>query len=637
MEDAYWNFGLQLQEFTLEFQQTKKSDIFEALKWFPVYFANHSLYNKEIPFYIRILVFWALRGLRRQAEMHLVDDIVAGCNQCIELESMQDTILVTTIDVTAYLLIHDQEHKQETPEEEMQRLAIEYGDLYCSPYVEPHPWETERIVKRIHNPKSSMNTISTIVLQANELMRRISEIKYQTFDDASSGQAFVQAMTMKIEYLMRVITIAEVKEMSILSIGTVLDTAVRIKRQYRGTDEISNRLQDTISQVFKVLKRLENEYELKDGPLFYYPIRAESDLLKVLRTKRLGDRYNMKQKMVKISNRDTANWKIKNVDMLLDVNPDQAQKEFKFDNTKDVLKSTHSGLLQVNRQSIIWLSTPKDKQVDQDKLEHAVFIKLSEIRMMEAVAEEDPHLKVGSTPSSPRMSIGFRSDDLSSLVITTDSQRCVFFPIVRYDAEAIVAFCKAHGMGETEGYIDAILTERLIGTRHQILEMLLKEENPWIDTSASLTRTLWSMIHAQKEPSIEDLERLYHSCVREPQVGRETLNYLQSQWTEAEQETQKLRVLMIVDRLLNKTLMPKTDPLFMTTYEWLKYLEEAIRPFDSRRLLEVVTNLHQRARSIFLEPLTPLNNTSISFNNYVSFLVWQRYYNIKHLVSERRK
>ena len=103
------------------------------------------------------------------------------------------------------------------------------------------------------------------------------------------------------------------------------------------------------------------------------------------------------------------------------------------------------------------------------------------------------------------------------------------------------------------------------------------------ENAADLSKLIISLCNAQKPQSMEEMERLFHSCKREPQVGRETINFLKIIWSETSTEQQKGKILSILDRLLDKLIMQKNDPLFMDVYKWLKYLEESIHPYERFR------------------------------------------------------
>lgn len=62
--------------------------------------------------------------------------------------------------------------------------------------------------------------------------------------------------------------------------------------------------------------------------------------------------------------------------------------------------------------------------------------------------------------------------------------------------------------------------------REFILKQLLQEKSPWIDNPRALDKIIIRLTSEYKPQSMEDLERLYHSCRLEREVTKEALLYL---------------------------------------------------------------------------------------------------------------
>ena len=67
---------------------------------------------------------------------------------------------------------------------------------------------------------------------------------------------------------------------------------------------------------------------------------------------------------------------------------------------------------------------------------------------------------------------------------------------------------------------------KLTAARNKVLEELLKESNPWIENSASLSDIIQELTMEHQPQKVIDLERLFHSCRLEPEVTNETVRLL---------------------------------------------------------------------------------------------------------------
>lgn len=63
-------------------------------------------------------------------------------------------------------------------------------------------------------------------------------------------------------------------------------------------------------------------------------------------------------------------------------------------------------------------------------------------------------------------------------------------------------------------------------TRQEIIIQLLQQENPWIENYNDLKQVVLNLTNIPRPPSLYELERLFHSCRRERDVARETLDLL---------------------------------------------------------------------------------------------------------------
>ena len=72
----------------------------------------------------------------------------------------------------------------------------------------------------------------------------------------------------------------------------------------------------------------------------------------------------------------------------------------------------------------------------------------------------------------------------------------------------------------------------MLHERREILEDLMAEsEYPWLDSSASISKSIASLTDEIRRPDPKELERLFHSCRLEKAVANETIVLLQVRTT----------------------------------------------------------------------------------------------------------
>ncbi|KAJ3353725.1 hypothetical protein HDU83_006442 [Entophlyctis luteolus] len=170
-------------------------------------------------------------------------------------------------------------------------------------------------------------------------------------------------------------------------------------------------------------------------------------------------------------------------------------------------------------------------------------------------------------------------------------------------------------------------TKRVEVTRRQALRQILKEPHPWIENSVDLELIIDALVSESKPQLIVDMERLFHSCKIEYEVAKEATNILRKHWHHTQSDLSRLKILSVVDRILDRTVMRKEDSIFITTYKWLKHLEETIDPYRNAEMLKLVLYLVKRAKIIQTEPLAPLPHDQCEdlFDNYQEFISLQAF------------
>ncbi|KAJ3067610.1 hypothetical protein HDU98_009187 [Podochytrium sp. JEL0797] len=120
---------------------------------------------------------------------------------------------------------------------------------------------------------------------------------------------------------------------------------------------------------------------------------------------------------------------------------------------------------------------------------------------------------------------------------------------------------------------------------------------------------------------IVDMERLFHSCKMENEVTKEAMAMLRKEWHHTQSDQTRMKILSVLDRILDRVILRQEDPAFTTMFKWLKHLEETMNPYRNPELLKLVVYLVKRAKIIQIEPLAPLPNDQREslFDNYQEF------------------
>ncbi|KAJ3227215.1 hypothetical protein HDU81_006852 [Chytriomyces hyalinus] len=184
-----------------------------------------------------------------------------------------------------------------------------------------------------------------------------------------------------------------------------------------------------------------------------------------------------------------------------------------------------------------------------------------------------------------------------------------FYPFFEGEVMQIMhALTAVTGMLPFKGseFVQSVLTKRVEVTRRQALRQLLQEPSPWIENSMDLQQIIAALISEVKPQLIVDMERLFHSCKIEGEVTKEATAMLRKAWHHTTSEQSRLKILSVVDRILDRAIMRQDDAVFATTYKWLKHLEETINAYRNPEILKLVLYLIKRAKMIQVEPLSPL-------------------------------
>ncbi|ORZ39445.1 hypothetical protein BCR44DRAFT_110117, partial [Catenaria anguillulae PL171] len=290
----------------------------------------------------------------------------------------------------------------------------------------------------------------------------------------------------------------------------------------------------------------------------------------------------------------------------------------------ETLISCAPGILDISLNAVTWSGLERDANAATAVFQPALVLHFPLIqrfsigRVMDATAlpyaSHTLHTVAGNLKRDETMMI-----KAFYMTIFTADQTLRFYPFYDNEIYRIVDIV-SNATGLTpfkEGqFVKYTVAKQLQVTRHHILDHLLQRHgHPWIDHSAELIRVLRKLTQEREPQTLYDIERLYHSCRQEVEVTKETLHHLRLIWHNSPSEAVRMKVLAIVDRLLDRSIMREGDPNFVTVYRWLRHLEETVSPYKSAESLKIILVLLQRAKAIQIDPLTPLTQVQASFDH----------------------
>lgn len=158
--------------------------------------------------------------------------------------------------------------------------------------------------------------------------------------------------------------------------------------------------------------------------------------------------------------------------------------------------------------------------------------------------------------------------------------------------------------------------------RRIVLNKLLRENSPWITQSFTLNQILIALTTEHQPQQLMDMELLFHSCRFEREVTGETITVLQNIWADAKSEQVRMKILAIVDRLVDRAVMRPTDTIFTSTFQWIKLLEETVSPYYSPEVLKLIILIANKCKVIQIEPITPIimNQLRPRFDDWEDYL-----------------
>jgi len=190
------------------------------------------------------------------------------------------------------------------------------------------------------------------------------------------------------------------------------------------------------------------------------------------------------------------------------------------------------------------------------------------------------------------------------------------FPLMEreiHELEAMLQDITGKEALDEQTYTHHIMEQKLTAQRVHILRMLLQEkaQKIWIDDMDTLTNVIKGLTSVTKQRTddsfLYELERLFHSCRLNDEVAVETITILKSMW-ENTPEAIHLKILTIVDRLLDRSLMHTDSPAFRVLIQWLDHVEKTLNPYKNSRTLDLIYELKARVQVVKKRTLVPVSS-----------------------------
>lgn len=265
----------------------------------------------------------------------------------------------------------------------------------------------------------------------------------------------------------------------------------------------------------------------------------------------------------------------------------------------NLLTSSTKGNLIFNMQQIIWFTSSQDGTRD-------VGLSIKYERITQHTAGTIKPAPEGAGAEVYYLSL--HAHESSSIVY-------YFFPFNLNEIDELQRMlqdlCGKAPVHEVK-YSQIVTDQKVAAHRAHILRLLLQDQRPnmWIsdmDTLNAVIRFLISITTNRADEQYQyELERLFHSCRLNDEVAVETVSTFREMW-ESVPEAIHLKILAIIDRLLDRALMHVDSPAFWALNNWLDHVEKTLNPYKNSKTLEIIYELKHRVQMLKKHTLVPLS------------------------------
>lgn len=167
---------------------------------------------------------------------------------------------------------------------------------------------------------------------------------------------------------------------------------------------------------------------------------------------------------------------------------------------------------------------------------------------------------------------------------------------------------------DEKAYVQRIVAEELAALRVTALVNLtnLNPNEEWIiRNNADLISVLQKMLTGSKPQSLYDLERLYHSCRLNHEVTKEAIVHIRHHWNDAKDEMTRKKILNVVDRLLDQSVMVVGNENFSTMSGWIRRVADHLDPYTNPESVAILEVLKTRIEDFKKSSITAIPRTRV--------------------------
>jgi hypothetical protein len=210
-----------------------------------------------------------------------------------------------------------------------------------------------------------------------------------------------------------------------------------------------------------------------------------------------------------------------------------------------------------------------------------------------------------------RYTWGMLTDTTAFLAIYTSSEVIKLYPFARQEcSELVVALNDLSGIkpfplgsAAESGFKKKLEDLRMRIFRESILP---HGKVAWITHTEELWSVLQNLTKDDAPIKLVELERLYHSCRVNKAVVAESIAILKELCATSKSQDTIVKIIAIVDRLLDGVVLKGEDETLTETLKWLHDIETTLDPTFNATPLKMILRVCHRAEALQSQTIVPL-------------------------------
>lgn len=197
----------------------------------------------------------------------------------------------------------------------------------------------------------------------------------------------------------------------------------------------------------------------------------------------------------------------------------------------------------------------------------------------------------------------------SYLAIYTNTEVIKLFPFTKREITQL-----ASAINEFTGLKSAVIGSHTDKGIQRTMENMRRRlhgsvAGQWITHTEELHRILINLTKDDSPIRMRDLERIYHSARHNKTIVKECIPILQEIWRCAKGQDTMLKVLAVVDRILDGDILHGDDVVLVQLLQWLHQIETGLDPYSHSRPLKLLLKVCHRAEYLQSQTILPLIET----------------------------